>query len=159
MSSKTLGRMIRFSVIALALCGLWICVYYIPIIGIGLLSDAPEFSNWYVPWLLFAWTFAIPCFATLYYVWMLSDSVINETVFTIQTSKWVKTGSYLIMSACIILFVGNMILTFANMNHPSFLVISIIAEIFGITLALLAAVLSSFLLKGTEIKEENEGTL
>lgn len=159
MSSKTLGNLMRVSVIAAAICGLFLCTYVIPFWGEGMITANPEFDGWFWPWLIFAWSFAVPCFIILIYIWKVSGAVIRETVFTVQTARWVKTGAVLLLYDAAFLFSGNIILLLLNMNHPGILLLSLIGDIFAVALALLAAVLSRYLTKAAVLQEESEGTL
>lgn len=159
MSSRTLGNLMRVLVIAAAICGLFLCLYVIPSWGRSIIYSNPEFNSWFWPWLVFAWLVSLPCFAILVFVWKVSVAVIHETVFTYQTAKWVKMGAILLLSDVILLFVGNIVLLLLNMNHPGILLLSVIADIFAVALALLASVLSRYLTKAAVLQEESEGTL
>jgi hypothetical protein len=159
MSSKSSGSLMRVSVIATAICGLFLCIYVIPSFGQSINYTYPEFSSWFWPWLIFTWLVALPCFAILVFVWKVSGAVMRETVFTLQTAKWVKMGALLLLSEAVLLFVGNVLLMLLNMNHPGVLLLSIIGDIFVIALALLASVLSRYLTKAAVLQEESEGTL
>lgn len=159
MTSKTLGKLMHASVIAAAICGLIICAFVIPFWGEEIIVANPEFGNWFWPWLIFAWIIAVPCFVILIFIWKVSSAVINETVFTIKTARWVKTGAVLLFCDVALLFFGNVILFLCNMNHPGILLLSLIAVIFAVALALLAAVLSRYITKAAILQEESEGTL
>jgi hypothetical protein len=159
MSSRTLGSLMRVSVMAAAICGLFLCLYVMPSWGWSMIVINPELSGWFWPWLIFAWLVALPCFAILVFVWKVSGAVMRETVFTFQTAKWVKKGALLLLSDAVFLFVGNVVLLLLNMNHPGILLLSVIGDIFAVALALLAAVLSRYLTKAAVLQEESEGTL
>lgn len=159
MSSRTLGSLMRVSVIAAAISGLFLCIYVIPSWGRGIVSANPELSGWYWPWLVFAWLTALPCFVVLFYVWKVSDTVMKDTVFTMLAAKRVKMGSVLLLLDAALLFIGNVILLLSNMNHPGILLLSVIGDIFIVALALFAAVLSRYLTKAAVLQEESEGTI
>jgi len=159
MSSRTLGLLMRLSVIAAAICGLFLCVFIIPSIGESIIGASPEYSSWFWPWAIFSWLVALPCFAILIYIWKVSRSVIQETVFTFLTAKWVMTGAVLLLGDAAFLLLGNVIFIFLGMNHPGILLIAVIGDIFAVALALLAAVLSRYLTKAAVLQEESEGTL
>jgi len=89
----------------------------------------------------------------------MAIEVIKDTVFTMLTAKWVKMSAVLLLSDAALLFIGNVTLLMLNMNHPGFLLMSIIGDIFVVALALLAAVLSRYLTKAAVLQEESEGTL
>jgi hypothetical protein len=154
MSSKTLGNLMRISTIAAAVCGLFLCLFVIPMI-----LTNPACSSWFWPWLIFAWLFALPCFAILLYIWKVAGAVVHETVFTAKTAKWVKTGAVLLLSDAAFVFAGNVLLLLLDMSHPGVLLFCIIGDIFAFALALLAAVLSRYLTKAALLQEESEGTL
>ncbi len=159
MTSRTLGSLMRISVIAAAISGLFLCIYVIPSWGWSIINSNPEFSGWFWPWLMFVWIIALPCFAVLVFVWKVSGAVTKDTVFTILTAKWVKTGAVLLLFDAALLFIGNVLLLLLDMNHPGILLLSIIGDIFVVTLAFLAAVLSRYLTKASVLQEESEGTL
>lgn len=159
MSSKTLGNLMRVSVIAAGLCGLFLCLFAIPSWGQSMIQATPGRREWFWPWLIFAWVFSLPCFAILVYIWKVSGAVISETVFTIKSAKWVKTGAILLLFDAVFVFIGNVVLLLLNMNHPGVLLFCIIGDIFAFALALLAAVLSRYLTKAAALQEESEGTL
>jgi hypothetical protein len=159
MSSKTLGRLMYASVIAVALCGLMICLLVVPAVGRDIVLANPEFSGWFWPWLVFVWLFALPCFGILVYVWKVSGAVANEAVFTVRTAGWVRMGSLLMFAAAVIALVGNVVLAWLGMHHFGVLLAWIVADIFAFTLALLVGVLSRYLVRAAELQEESEGTL
>ena len=159
MSSRTLGFLMRLSVLAAAICGVFLCLYVIPSWGESIIYENPEFSGWFWPWLIFAWVVALPCFAVLVFVWKVSGAVTRDTVFTFLTAKWVKMGAVLLLFDAAFLFIGNVILLFLGMNHPGILLLSIIGDIFVVAFALLASVLSRYLTKASVLQEENEGTI
>ncbi|OQB20507.1 MAG: hypothetical protein BWY11_02347 [Firmicutes bacterium ADurb.Bin182] len=159
MTSKTLGSLMRISVAAVIISGLFLCLYVVPAWGRSIIDANPEFSGWYWPWLIFAWLIALPCFAVLVFVWKVSGAVTNDTVFTVLTAKWVKAGAVLLLYDAVLLFTGNIVLLLLDMNHPGFLLLSVIGVIFIVALALLAAVLSRYLTKAAVLQEESEGTI
>lgn len=149
----------RISVIAAAVSGLFLCIFVVPSWGMNIIYVNPEFSGWFWPWLIFAWLVALPCFIVLLYVWKVSGAVSNDTVFTVTTAKWVKMGAILLLSDAAFLFIGNVALLLFNMNHPGILLLSIVGDIFIVALALLAAILSRYIMKAAVLQEESEGML
>ncbi len=159
MLPKTLGNLMRAFTIAVAACGLFLCAFVIPVFGRGIIASAPEFRGWFLPWLIFAWLAALPCFAILVYVLKVANAVANDTVFTQKTAKWVKAGAILLSTDAAFVFAGSIMLFLLSMSHPGILLSCVIVFIFLLTLALLAAVLSRYLSKAALLQEESEGTL
>jgi len=159
MSSRTLGYLMRISVILTAISGLFLSLFVMPSWGESIIYANPEYSRWFWPWLLFSWLVALPCFVILIFVWKVSGAVTQETVFTVLTAKWVKMGAILLLSDALFLFVGNIVMFLFGMNHPGMLLMSIIGVFFAVGLSLLAAVLSRYLTKAAVLQEECAGTI
>ncbi len=159
MSSKALSKMIRAADIAIALCGLVVCIYILPIIGADVVKEYPEFSHWYLPWFTFLMLTAAPCFAVLVVVWKLAAAIRQERVFTIQTAHLVKYGSLIILCDVGFFFIGNIVFLLLNMNHPGVILLSLFVDIFGITLAVSAATLSRYITRASALQEEVDGTI
>jgi len=159
MSSKTLCVWVRIAVIAVALCGLVLCAYLIPLWGVDIATANPEFENWYLPWLLFLWVVSLPCFSILIFVWKVSGAINREEVFSSKTARWIKISAVLLFADVGLFFIGNLTFWLIGMNHPGILLLSMLVDIFAIALAVLAAVLSRYITKAAVLQEENEGTI
>ena len=151
MTSKTLGRLMLISIVFLALCGLFLCAYLVPHWVKGIIYSYPEFNHWFWPWLILAWLVALPCFFLLSLVWKWAGAVIQDTVLTLTTANWVKTGSRLLFIDAGILFLGNIVLLLLNMNHPGVFIILLVGDILLISFALIAEALSRYLTKASVI--------
>lgn len=159
MSSKTLCRIVRAAVIALAVCGIATCAYILPATGTSLAQSYPEFSHWYLPWLLFLFAAAVPCFAILVLVWKVSAAIKQEKVFQHSTARLVKIASVMMLCDVVFFLVGNVVLLLLNMNHPGILLLSLFLDVLGVALAVAAAVLSRYLTKAALLQEEADGTI
>lgn len=159
MSSKTLCAMVRTAVIAAAVCGLAVCCYFLPALGADIAKNNPEFAYCYLPWLLFLLAASLPCFAILGLVWIVSVAINKEQVFTVRTARIVKMSAILLLCDVGFFFCGNIAFLLLDMSHPSVLLISLFVDVFGVSLALLAAVLSRYLTKAAVLQEEADGTI
>ena len=158
MTSKTLCYLIRFAVIATAACALFIALFIVPSWGSSIDAN-PEFSGWYLPWLVFIWIASLPCFAILVFIWKVSGAINRDEVFTLRTAKWIKTSAALLFADAGFFFIGNVAFLLFNVSHPGILLISMLGNIFVIALALLAAVLSRYITKAAELQEVSEGII
>jgi hypothetical protein len=149
----------RVSVVASAICGLYLFLFLIPSLAENIVKDDPAYSYCFWPWLIYVWLFSLPCFAILVLVWKVSGAVIHDTVFTVKTAKWVKAGSILLLADSVFLVTGNFVLGMLDMSGPGEFLLAIVGTIFGVALSLLAAVLARYLTKAAALQEESEGTL
>lgn len=158
MSSKTLCVIVRFAAIATALCGLVLCAYVYPFWLTDILGFNPGLGGAYL-WLAFLWLSSMPCFMILLYVWKVSGAIKRDEVFTLKTASWIRNAAVLLLSDMGFFIVGSAVLLIFHMSRPAILVLSILGGIFGVSLALLASVLSRYITKAAVLQEESEGTL
>ena len=159
MSSNTLCKLVRAAVIALAVCGLVVCCWVFPSVGKSLAYRNPDYAHSYTPWLFFLWTASLPCFAVLGLVWKASTALKYDLVFTAGTARTVKHGAVLIFCATGFFFLGNAVLLLLGMSHPGVMLVSLFVDVFGISLAVLAAVLARYVAKAAALQEEADGTI
>jgi MFS family permease len=159
MSSNTLCNLVRAAVIAVAVCGAALCGYILPALGGDIARAYPELSHCLYPWLGFLWTAALPCFAILWLVWKVADDIKNESVFTVKTARLVKLGAIILFCDVGYFFVGNFVLALLGMSQPGILFLSFFADVFGVSLAVLAAVLARYLTKAAALQEDADSTI
>ncbi|MCL1803963.1 MAG: DUF2975 domain-containing protein [Eubacteriaceae bacterium] len=159
MTSKTLCALMRIAVIAVALCGIAIGTWVIPSLGSAIVAANPEFADWYFSWLVFAWAVGLPCFAVLLFVWKVALAIKQDTVFTLQTAKWIKAGSIIVFCDAGLFFIGNIALLLMNKNHMGILFVSLLADILALSFGLLAAVLSRYITKAAALQEVNDAMI
>ena len=87
MEQKHLSNWLKLILVGVALCGLVVYALVVPMYGMSLRSQYPEFSNRFWPWLLFIWVSGIPCFMVLYYGWKISTNIGNDQSFTDQNAS------------------------------------------------------------------------
>ena len=159
MSSKALCNLVRAAVIATAICGVITCGLILPSIGANFAKANPEFAYCYLPWLIFLLAAAAPCFAVLVLGWKVATAIKREKVFTMQTARWIKAGAILLFCDVGFFFIGNIVLLFLNMSHPAVMLVSLFVDVFGVLLAVIAAVFSRYIAKAAGLQEEADGTI
>ena len=158
MSSKTLCAFVRFAAVAAMACGLTLCVYVFPVALSDLLGFVPSRGGSYI-WIVFLWAASVPCFIILVNVWRVSSAVKRDEVFTIKTAKLIKGSAMLLLTDMGFFAVGNTLLLVVGLSRPNIFFLSILGCIFGVSLALLAAVLSRYISKAADLQEEADGTI
>ena len=158
MSSKTLCVFVRVAVISAAICGLALCGYVYPIALPDILGFDPSRGGLYI-WLIFLWVATIPCFVILADVWIVSSAVKRDEVFTLKTAKLIKKAAVLLIADMGFFAVGSAILLIMGLSRPNIFFLSLLGCIFGVSLALLAAVLSRYISKAAGLQEEADGTI
>lgn len=159
MSPKSLSIWLKVAVIALAFIGLCVYAVIIPSYGVSKLSEYPEFSNRFLPWLLFITLTAIPVYFALTLCYLIAVNIGKDKSFSRKNSRYLKWIMIDVVAASTYFFIGNVILLFLSMSHPGIFLLSLLVTLLGFTLAVAAAVLSHLVAKAADIKNENDLTI
>lgn len=153
MSRKRLAGWLKVIVFGLAVCGLLIYFLVIPRIGRALAEQNPQFSYCFLPWIIFLWITAIPCYAALAWGWSIACEIGRDRSYSMKNATSLKR----IMVAAIldtgVFFIGNVIFLCLNMNHPSILLASMLICVIGTAIAIVAGALSHLVAKAAAQKK------
>ena len=159
MKQKTLERVLKIIIVGLAVCGVLLFAYVIPASGKHIVECYPEFSSWFVPWLVFILIAAVPCYAVLVFAWRIAVRIGADDSFCIKNAKDLKAVCILALSDSAYFLLGNIVLWLFGKNHPSVIMASLLVVFVGVAIAVASAVLSHLVLKAALIKQENDLTI
>lgn len=159
MSQKGLANSLKAVIIGLGICGLIIYFYFLPIWGKTILFSTPDNSYCYLPWMIFLWITAIPCYLVLICGWRIAAEIGKDNSFSIVNAKLLKYISGLAAFDSIFLFAGSGVLYALNMSHSSWMILSIMVVFAGVTVTVAAAALSHLVYKAAALKEETDLTI
>ena len=159
MEQKFFSKWLKVVLIGVAICGLVVYALVVPVYGMNLRSLYPEFSNRFWPWLLFIWVSGVPCFTVLGYAWKIATNIGNDRSFTDQNASLLKTISFLSALDAAFFFVGNIVLLFLNMSHPSVVIASLVIVFVGVAVAVASAALSHLVKKAAVLQEQSDWTI
>ena len=126
MDQKSLAKWIKIILIGVAIVGLIGLIVIIPELGKGIIEGAPEFSGWYLPWIIFAWLVGGPCFTALFFGWKIAGNIGSNRSFSYDNARYLKWISWLAGGDSAFFFLGNIALWFMNMNHTGIVIGSLI---------------------------------
>lgn len=159
MSQKSLSKWLKAIIGGMAICGAFIYLYIIPILGRDLADARPEYTSWYFPWLAVVLVSAIPCYWGLYFGWKISTEIGKDNSFSMENAEYLKNISILAALDSLYFFVANVVFMVIDMNHPGVFLISLIVVFIGVAVTVAAAALSHLVRKAAEIQQENELTI
>lgn len=159
MEIKKLSKLLKVILTGLFILSIILYAFVIPLIGKTIAEANPEFSSWYLPWLIFICLTSIPVFMALFYSAKISKNISNDMAFTEENSKYLKYISKLALTDSIIFFIGNIVMLLFNMNHPSVLILSFWISFLGLSLYVIFSLLSYFVSKAAILKDENDLTI
>ncbi len=160
MTQKALSKWLKMAIIAVGVFGLFLYVFLIPYYGYFLAYvEYPEFSYFYVPWLVFLSVSGLPCYAVLVLGWLISSNIGRDRSFSEANSKYLKWIAILAGADSIYFFIGDVGLWFAGMNHPGVALFLLSVELIGIPVTIAAAVLSHLVHRAAVLQEQNDLTI
>lgn len=159
MNNDTLSKVLKLLIIGLAISGLVIYLFIFPFIGKSFIEVLPEASSWYWPWLSFLWITGIPCFMVLILMWQFTSTIKDNKVFSRLNATRILNISKLSILDTIIVIVGNLILLFADKNHPSIMILMLAIILLGITIAIIAYAFSRLIYNAAILQEESDLTI
>lgn len=159
MEQKTLSRWLKAILAGAGLCGLLAFAVVVPLFGLSLREQYPEFSNRFYPWLAFLWAAAIPCFAALAAAWKITENIGKDRSFSEENAALFPQDLHFIRGGRRIFFAGNLALLLLDMSHPSVVLFSLVVVFGGIAVAVAAAVLSHLSKKAALLQEQSDFTI
>ncbi len=137
-----------------------LCVWFIPnfadyVEAVCLIEsiDAPSRAVIYG----FAGSVATPCVVLLILALPLSAAIKNDSVFTLRTAARLAAIAYLMLIDCIVFLIGLVVLIF--LGDPTFWPLFAIVDLIGFSVSILLLVLSGYIRRAAELKEEVDATL
>ena len=159
MEQKTLARWLKVILIGVGICGLVVYFLIIPAYGTSLVSQYPEFSGRYWPWLIFLWLTGVPCYTALVLGWKIASRIGADRSFTEDNARYLKWISWLAAGDAAFFFLGNVILLFTNNSHPGIVLFSLLIVFAGTAIAVAAAALSRLVKKAAALQEQSDLTI
>lgn len=159
MEQKALARWLRIILTGVGILGLVTCFAVIPMFGLSLRTEYPEFSNRFWPWLIFLWLSAAPCFVSLGFLWRVAGNIGKDRSFSNENASCLKTVSYLFAADSVFFFLGNVVLLFLNMSHPGVALASLAVVFVAVAASVAAAVLSRLARKASALQEQSDLTI
>lgn len=159
MKFKTIAIWIRVILMGFALCGIGLFAFAIPDIGHSFATANREFAGAYLPWMIFLWIAAVPCFAVLVIGWLIAGHIGRGDAFSAVNSRLLTAVAILSAVDSAYFLVGNIVLLFLNMNHLGIVLLSMFVVFIGAAISVAAAALARLTANAAEIRDENAMTI
>ncbi len=163
MNTFKLSLLVKGAIIALGLCGLFMCVVWYPfsisLSAMGVVSANPSLSQNIELWtqLIFYWVVSVPCFIVLIFAWKITGSIKNDEVFSHKVVNLIKKCAAVLVIDIVVFLVGNII--FLAVGWNDFAIVYFMIAVVGLIIVSVLLTLSHFAEKAVELKEETEGLI
>jgi len=159
MERKELTKWLKLVIAFAALLGALLCLIIAPLLGREIAFEYPEFSYMFWPCLIFIWITAGPYYLALYKGWRICQEIENDNSFCHGNVERLKDISRMALIECMLYLAAMVVLLILNLLHPSILLMILFIIFVGVSIGVIAAVLSHLLEKARELKEENDLTI
>ena len=159
MSQKGLANSLKAVIIGVAVCGLVIYFYFLPVWGRAIIRAAPGYERCYIPWMVFLWITAVPCYLVLLCGWKISSEIGADRSFSGYNARLLKYISGLAAFDSVLLFVGSGVFYVLGMSHGGLMLFCIMVVFAGVTVTVAAAALSHLVYREAVLEEESELTI
>ena len=159
MNQSFLSKWLKLIIIVVGLCGLLVYTWVIPSLGQTLAASYPEFAYCYLPWMILIWVTGIPCYVALAFGWRIAGNIGKNYSFSIENAKLLKRIAILAVADTGFFFVMNIVYLLLNMNHPAFVLMSLIVLVIGIAISAVSAALSHLVRKAADLQEQSDLTI
>ena len=159
MNQKSLANWLKCILAVAGLCALAACAALLPLEGQRLCAQYPEFSSWFLPWLIFLWLSSLPCFAVLVLGWKIASNIGADRSFSHDNARLLRWISALAAGDAVFFFAGNVLLFLLGMSHPWVAIASLAVVFVGVAVAVGSALLSHLVKKAAALQEQSDLTI
>lgn len=159
MIRKNLANWLKAIIIGTLAFGIVVYFVVIPVLGRSFADANPESTYCFLPWLIFIWITAVPCYAVLIFGWRIAENIGRNHSFCKDNARYMKYVSYLALADSALFFFGSIVFLLLNMNHPGVFLLSLLVSFGGVLIAVASAILSHLILKAADIQEQNDLTI
>ena len=159
MTGTCFSKRLKIVLLGIAVCGILIYAFAIPQAGLTLIARYPEFSFWYVPWIVLLSLSGIPCYIALFLMWKITQSIQNGRAFTYQNATRLKRIALLAQIDAVFFVLGNLLFLLLGMNHPSVVLGSVGIAFVGEAIAVACKALSVLTQKAADLQEQSDLTI
>lgn len=159
MKRSELSKWLRvITVVGAALLAV-VCIFFIPSVGKRVAFYNPEFAYLYWPCLVTVWLSALAVLYACFLLWEMAGAIGREQTFSEENARRLKIISRLALGDVLLYAVLTVFLLIVGAMHPGILLFFIGILFIGIAIAVIAAMLSYMVEKGTAMQQENDLTI
>ncbi|MFT3951612.1 MAG: DUF2975 domain-containing protein [Oscillospiraceae bacterium] len=159
MNQKTLAALLKAVLAGACICGAVIYFAVIPAWGHQLAYSSPELNKYFLPWLVLSWVTAVPCFWALGCAWKVAVQIGRDNSFSYENAAGIRRIGMLAATDGAIVFAGNVLFAFLNINHPGVFILSVIIVFIGCAVAVACFTLSYLVYKAALMRDEQNLTV
>lgn len=159
MTQSKLSRRLKAVILCVSLCLAGVYLWFLPMLGMEVRAENPEFAHCFWPWLIFLWGTGLPIVVAMATSWKIAAEIGADRSFTRENSLRMRRISTLAFWDTAYFFAGNLVMGFMFVSHPGVLLYSFFFDLAGICIGVVAAALSHLIYKAALLREEQTLTI
>lgn len=159
MNQKSFAGWLKVTIIGIAVIGFLCYLYIFPHFGSELLEAYIGNDKFYLPWIIFSWITAVPCYIVLYYGWKMAREIGADRSFSLENAKSLTKICYVTAVDIAIFFVGNIVFLLLGGSNALIMMISLFLDFAGVVVIVVCSTASHLVAKAAGMQEENELTI
>lgn len=156
MSNLKLSKQLIAVIAILAALGIGFYAGAVPVLLTDFVAKYPEFSSWFVPWLVFLIVTALPLYAILAIGVFVARNIGADKSFVRENGRALRGVVLCLLFEAVYFLAGNAVLWLMGFNHPGIVLASVCVSLFAVLIAAAFRVLAGLLEHAVELREENE---
>ncbi|MDE6312475.1 MAG: DUF2975 domain-containing protein [Lachnospiraceae bacterium] len=159
MKQESLAKWLKGVILAVAVCGLILCLYVLPVWGKLIIEQELKVTGGFLSWCILLWLSALPVFGILFLGWRVASEIGRDNSFSESNAVSLKYVSVLSLVSSLIFFGGNILFLVQGINRLGILFLSCLLVFVGLAVSVAAALISHLVYKAARMQEENQLTI
>jgi hypothetical protein len=159
MKQDAFSKYLKGLVIAMAVLGMLLCVFFVPGFGKDIVKVNPALTYLYYPSLGFVYFTAIPVYIVLWNAWRIFCNIGKNNSFCFENSTRLKNIAYLASADTLLYVAAAIALLSMDALGWNALIFIVIIVFIGFAMAIVCSSLSHLVDKAATLKEENDLTI
>jgi len=159
MKQDAFSKYLKGLVIAMAVLGLLLCVFFVPGFGMDIVKANPNLAYLYYPSLVFVYFTAIPVYVSLWNAWKIFCNIGKNNSFCFENARRLKHISYLASADTFLYVAAAIALVSMDALGWNALIFIVVIVFIGLAMAIVCSSLSHLVDKAATLKEENDLTI
>lgn len=159
MKQDAFSKYLKGLVIAMAVLGLLLCVFFVPGFGKDIVKANPHLAYLFYPSLVFVYFTAIPVYVSLWNAWKIFCNIGKNNSFCFENALRLKHISYLASADTFLYVAAAIVLVSMDALGWNALIFIVVIVFIGLAMAIVCSSLSHLVDKAATLKEENDLTI
>lgn len=159
MKHMNMGRWLKGVAIATGIIGALGFFVVLPVYARIISRRIPEFEPAALPWLIFFWIMAVPCYLALYQFWCICREIGQDNSFCTENVRALHRIALWALVDCGICLAGNVIFSLVGFSTAFVFLLFLLIVFIGAVIAVMCEALARLVDNASRMKAENDLTI